>query len=359
MASTGTYWSGESSHMKVGLVVRWNDIGAGTTSSTVYVDFYVQSQAWGFNDAQTINFSGSLGGSWNYTMSSGSGATVTLFVGTYTVGTYSTSYSGGPSFTFGAYLTGVYAGTGPSISIGWTLPARPASAPNSPGIPAASDITSSGATLTWTASGTNGSSVTAYQLQVATDSGYSNIVSDSSANNTSRSVASLAHATTHYVRVRANSSAGYSGWSSSGSFTTLAVAPDPPTGLIFTNITQSSTTLSWTAPADNGGSAVTQYHIQRAENPTFSTNPVDYYTSGTTYNLTDLMPLRGYYLRVAATNSIGTGSWSSTASFTSSAAAHVKVSGTWQPVKVWVKASGTWYETKVWKKVSGSWIRNN
>lgn len=453
MAQTGIYWSDASSHELVGLNVHWDDIGAGTTASTVYVDFYAQSVAWGFADNQTINFGGSIGGAWNFTMSTPSGSTTAVFLGTYTVGSYSTSYGGGPSFTFSTSITGNYVGTGPSLSIGWTMPARPASAPNAPGTPAATSITTSSSYLSWSASGTNGTAVTAYQLQVATDSGFTSVVSetntndtgrtigslstyttyyvrvrsnsavgysgwsttysfmtaaavpdaptnlhetslayssvnmawvasvthgaavtayqlqistvsnfasitsDTEANDLSRTVGSLSHTTTYYARTRANSSVGYSGWSTTDTFVTLATVPGAPTSAAAATITQGTASISWVTPADNGGSSITQYHIQQAENSGFTTNLTDLYTASLSYALSSLMPLRGYYIRVAATNAIGSGAWSTTLSFTTLAGAQVKVSGVWQPAKVWVKTSGTWQETKVWKNISGTWKR--
>ncbi|MDE2589042.1 MAG: fibronectin type III domain-containing protein, partial [Patescibacteria group bacterium] len=45
-----------------------------------------------------------------------------------------------------------------------------------------------------------------------------------------------------------------------------ATAPQPPTGLAATAMSSSQINLSWTAPSNNGGSAVTGYMIERSAN---------------------------------------------------------------------------------------------
>jgi hypothetical protein len=55
-------------------------------------------------------------------------------------------------------------------------------------------------------------------------------------------------------KVRANNSAGSSGWSNEITVK-KSTAPGPPTGLTFLRATKSCLEFSWTEPNDNGGSA--------------------------------------------------------------------------------------------------------
>ena len=71
----------------------------------------------------------------------------------------------------------------------------------------------------------------------------------------------LAAGTTKHYRVRAHNSAGPGAWSAVDSATTAAAAvtvPDAPTGLSATPGDE-QVTLSWTAPANDGGAAIMRY----------------------------------------------------------------------------------------------------
>ena len=84
-------------------------------------------------------------------------------------------------------------------------------------------------------------------------------------------------------------------------YDTLPVAPGTPTA----SSTGTSATITWTAPADNGGQAVTSYRIQRStDNINFSTIVASTGNTLLTYTDINLTPGTTYYYRVAAINAV-------------------------------------------------------
>lgn len=95
-------------------------------------------------------------------------------------------------------------------------------------------------------------------------------------------------------------------------------APSQPTGLTATSISPSQINLSWTAPSNNGGAAITGYKIEQSTNAgsTWSTLVANTASSSTTYSNTGLASSTLYSYRVSAINSVGTSPVSNTASAT-------------------------------------------
>ena len=93
-------------------------------------------------------------------------------------------------------------------------------------------------------------------------------------------------------------------------------APGAPTGVSgVAGDTQA--TVSWTAPASNGGSAITGYNIQYSSDggTTWTDASATFHTSTlTTQTVTGLTNGTGYIFHVAAINSVGTGAYSSPSS---------------------------------------------
>ena len=91
---------------------------------------------------------------------------------------------------------------------------------------------------------------------------------------------------------------------------TLApVAPGAPTGLTATASGGTQIDLAWTAPADNGGDAITGYQIEYSDDAgtSWSVLVADTHSTDTMYSDTTLSGGDTRHYRVSAINSIGTG----------------------------------------------------
>ncbi|HEY4927923.1 MAG TPA: fibronectin type III domain-containing protein, partial [Acidimicrobiales bacterium] len=92
-----------------------------------------------------------------------------------------------------------------------------------------------------------------------------------------------------------------------------AIAPTSPTGLA-ASLGNGTATLSWSAPASDGGSALTSYVVSATDTTTSTTLPavvVSGSPPSTSTTLTGLTPGDAYSFTVAATNAVGTGPASS------------------------------------------------
>ena len=90
--------------------------------------------------------------------------------------------------------------------------------------------------------------------------------------------------------------------------TTTNTAPDAPTGLTATANGKFQIDLSWTAPVDDGGSAITGYKIEHSVNGTsWFDSAADTGSTATAYSEDmNLDPGTTYHFRVSAINAVGT-----------------------------------------------------
>lgn len=179
----------------------------------------------------------------------------------------------------------------------WTVPAAPT-------VGAASGIGGSSFTANWSAS----TGATGYRLDVATDSGFSSLVSGQNNRNvgnvTSASVTGLNPDTVYYYRVRAYNTGGTSANSGTTTVQTEDVQiPDPPTTTPATPVTTTSFTATWGASA-----GATTYYLDVSTNPNF-TSFVSGYNNANVGNTTsfEISGQAGekYYYRVRAANEEG------------------------------------------------------
>src|SRR5438445_45803 len=174
--------------------------------------------------------------------------------------------------------------------------------------------------LSWTApSNLNSLIMDGYKIERSTDGGttWSTIVSSTGSTATTYSDTGLVHSTTYTYRVSAINSVGTSPSSNIASAKTFNV-PTAPTGLTATAVSSSQINLSWTAPTNNGGSAITGYKIERSTDggTTWSTIVSSTGSTATTYSDTGLVHSTTYTYRVSAINLAGTSAPSNTASAT-------------------------------------------
>lgn len=177
--------------------------------------------------------------------------------------------------------TGLTATPGVSqVALSWT-------SPTNVGVPALSDylveykLTSSGTWLTF---------------------------SDGVSTTTTATVTGLTGGSSYDFRVTAVNGTGNSTPSSTVSATpTTATVPGIPTGLTATPGGSGAIAMSWTAPASNGGSAITDYRVQYSTDGTNFTTFSDGVSTTTSATITGLVTGTNYTVRVAAINAVGTG----------------------------------------------------
>lgn len=230
-----------------------------------------------------------------------------------------TSLTNGSAYDFRVSATNT-AGTG-SVSV--TASATPAT---TPGAPASLTATARNTevNLVWTTpASTGGDSITDYLIEykLSADGSWSTF-SDDTSTATAVTVTGLTNDELYNFRVSAVNTVGTGSASSTANATpTSPVTPNAPTALTATaGVAQA--TLAWTAPVNNGGSAITDYLIEYklSASSTWGTF-VDDVSTLTTDIVTALTSGSSYDFRVSAINAIGTGTVSSTATATPTAAA--------------------------------------
>jgi hypothetical protein len=193
---------------------------------------------------------------------------------------------------------------------------------NAPGVPTglAGTAAATSVSLAWVTPTSDGDSpITDYAVEFGPDTASYTAVTRTPSTAATQTVTGLTPETEYVFRVAAVNAVGTGSFTSPITRTTLApTVPGAPTGLTATpdGYGYGYVTLAWTAPADDGGAAITDYTIQYSSNGGTSWTNYTWSQFGTNENLYGLTVGTEYTFRVAAVNSAGTGAWSATATAT-------------------------------------------
>lgn len=161
-----------------------------------------------------------------------------------------------------------------------------------------------------------GGAVNGYLVQRATNNTFTqNLAQAEIGTVTQYTNNNLAAGTTYYWRVaaknRVTDAFDTTGpWSGTVSATTPTV-PTAPTGLNVAGAS-SQASVSWVAPASNGGNAVTGYTLEWSTSSTFASGVSSAAVAGTSTTVGGLSNGSTYYFRVRANNAVGSSAWSAT-----------------------------------------------
>jgi predicted phage tail protein len=118
-------------------------------------------------------------------------------------------------------------------------------------------------------------------------------------------VTGLTNGTTYRFRVAAVNSVGTGASSTNSNAATPATVPGAPTNVVAT-AGNGQASLTWSAPASNGGSAIGNYRVTPFIGSTAQA-PILTGSAARTFTVTGLINGTSYRFRVAAVNSVGTG----------------------------------------------------
>lgn len=212
-----------------------------------------------------------------------------------------------------AYLARVRAinSVGASAWISAKFTTASLAAPAAPGNLSVATSTTS-ATATWVAPADDGGSpVVRYELALSSDdSTWTGLP------NTTQVTASLTGLTPgqgYFLRARAVNSIGAGAWTKVAFTANALQQPAAPTA-VTAAASATGVLVRWTAPANNGGSAITRYEVSYSPD---NTNWVlESAGTNTSLNVIGMAANTAHQVRVRAVNAVGNGAWSSVATVT-------------------------------------------
>jgi fibronectin type 3 domain-containing protein len=231
---------------------------------------------------------------------SGAGAPAPIIFNSTATSETVTGLTNGNSYTFtiaAINAIGTGSDSAPSNAV------VPATVPVAPtGVAATAGVGS--ASVSWTAPANGGSPITGYRITTTGTGAPAPIIFNSTA--TTQTISSLTAGNSYTFTVAAINALGTGADSTaSNAVTPTANVPGTPTNVTATG-GNASATVTWAAPASNGGSSITGYRVTTSG--TGAPPPIIFNSTATSETVTGLTNGNSYTFTVAAINAIGTGS---------------------------------------------------
>ena len=197
-----------------------------------------------------------------------------------------------------------------------TATATPSANPTPPGAP--TNLVANGLknriSLSWTAPANPGSGVSNYLIYRGTTAGGEGITPIATVTQTTYLDTSVTPGAPYYYLVKASNSYGNSSASNEATGTaTSPTAPSAPQDMTATAGTN-KVTLTWTAPADDGGMVISAYKVYRSNNGSAYAQVGSVQADSLSYVDTNVTVGYTYSYYIVAINSIGAGTQSTTQS---------------------------------------------
>ena len=297
-----------------------NDVGGGASSGVVNAVARGVSSAPRSLTAAPTMVSGQIRVSWTAPLTNGGSAVTDYAIQRSPNGTTWTSITDGTSTATAYTVTGltngtryyfrVYArnafGSSPASSVSNAIPVNALLAPRS--LAAAPTNLSGQVRLTWTAPlSDGGSAITDYVIRRSPNgsTGWTTIA-DGVNGTRAYTVTGLSNGTRYYFRVYARTSRATSPSSNIVNAIPRTKPSAPRSAAAAPTNLSGQVRLRWVAPSSSGGSAITDYIIQRSANGTTWTSISDGVSTATAYTVAGLTNGARYYFRIVAKNAAGT-----------------------------------------------------